>query len=173
MGGLLVFDSDNSVPDFYSGVAWRRFVHVAVATLTAGCIPFSESGSGLIDDVNLDWDNVTKTLSTQNFIATGKLITDGTTTTAGPGAVAVTGSIHEITTTGTGDALTLANGTEGQRLHVVYVAEAAGGDTAILTPTSLAGADTIITFNDLGDTVDLLFTAGAWYGVGVKDSVFS
>ena len=119
------------------------------------------------------------TLTGTEIDIVGGIITDGTvvhkntTTSSGAGAVAITGAIHEITTAATGDALTLANGAEGQVIRVVYVAETAGGDTAILTPTSLAGTDTTITFNDLGDTATLLFTAGAWFGVGVKDAVFA
>lgn len=94
------------------------------------------------------------------------LVTGSTTVTSGAGAVAITGSIHEVTTTGTGDALTLEDGAEGQHLNVVYAAEGAGGDTAVLTPTNLAGANTTITFTDLGDAAHLLFTAGAWYFMG-------
>lgn len=102
----------------------------------------------------------------QDIIVNGRVIEDGTTASSGPGAVAVTGRIHEITTTGTGDALTLADGAEGQRMSVVYVAEAAGADTAIVTPTNLAGAATIITFNAIGDTAEMLFTAGNWFVMG-------
>ncbi len=97
--------------------------------------------------------------------------TPGTTTTSGAGAVAITGAIHEVTTTGTGDALTLIDGAEGQHLHVVYVAEGAGGDTAILTPTNLAGANTTVTFTDLGDSAHLLFTAGTWFFLGGEATV--
>lgn len=90
----------------------------------------------------------------------------GITATSGPGAVAVTGRIHEITTTGAGDAMTLANGTAGQRLTVLYVAEGAGADTAVMTPTTLAGGTTI-TFNALGDSCDLTYSAtGGWYMTG-------
>lgn len=96
----------------------------------------------------------------------GSFITAGTTTTSGAGAVAITGGIHEVTTTGTGDALTLADGTEGQRLAVIYVAEGAGGDTAVLTPTNFGGGSTI-TFNNVGDTADIIFTNGNWYVLGL------
>ena len=111
------------------------------------------------------------TLPNGDVIASKKIIFDGTTTTSGAGAVAVTGSIHEITTTGTGDALTLADGTEGQTLRVVYVAEGAGADTAVLTPTNLAGTPTTITFNAIGDAVTLLFTASTWFVVGINGAV--
>jgi len=93
--------------------------------------------------------------------------TGAITTTSGPGAVAVTGSVHEVTTTGTGDALTLANGTAGQRLSILYVAEGAGADTAVLTPTTLAGGTTI-TFNNVGDTADLIYSStGGWHVLGL------
>lgn len=103
----------------------------------------------------------------------GALIQGGTgaiTSTSGAGAVAVTGQIHEVTTTGTGDALTLANGTAGQRLTVIYVAEGAGGDTAVITPTTLAGGSTI-TLNALGDSADIQYSAtGGWYVLGLGGS---
>lgn len=93
----------------------------------------------------------------------GNVVFSGITASTGAGAVPVTGSIHEITTTGTGDALTLANGTAGQKLTLLYVAEGAGGDTAVLTPTTLAGGTTI-TFNTLGDSADLTYSStGGWY----------
>jgi len=107
-----------------------------------GAITLTPNGSGAIDLV-------------------GKVLHSETTVSSGAGAVAVTGGIHEITTTGA-DALTLANGTEGQVLYVVMVAD---GGNGTLTPTSLAGG-TNITFDDVGDAVTLLYTAAAWYIVG-------
>ena len=109
---------------------------------------------------------VTVSGSTAGFAVGTTLITASTTTSSGAGAVAITGMIHEVTTSGIGDALTLADGAEGQHLYIVYVAEGGGTDTAILTPTSLAGANTTITFNDLGDTAHIIFTAGDWYFAG-------
>ena len=95
----------------------------------------------------------------------GVLIKDETSASSGASAVPVTSAIHEITTTGTGDALTLADGSEGQVLKLVYVAEGAGTDTAVLTPSNLAGGTTI-TFNAVGDSCSLLFTNGSWYIIG-------
>lgn len=92
----------------------------------------------------------------------GKVLMPETTTSSGAGAVAVTGAIHEITTTAA-DALTLADGTEGQVLFVVMVTD--GGD-GTLTPTNLAGTATTITFDAVGDAVTLLFTNSEWYVVG-------
>lgn len=122
--------------------------------------------------VNLDETLTVTGVSTLTGGATagGTWIRGGTgaiTTTSGAGAVPVTGSVHEVTTTGVGDALTLADGTAGQRLSIVYVAEGAGTDTAILTPTTLAGGTTI-TYNNLGDTSDLVFSStGGWHVLGL------
>lgn len=85
---------------------------------------------------------------------------------SGPGAVDVTSSITQFTSTGTGDALTMVDGQEGQKKTVVYLAEGGGADTGILTPTNLAGASTTITFNAIGDSADLLFTGGSWFFLG-------
>lgn len=118
-----------------------------------------------------DTGNITVTLTDSGDTATMAFATtasnivpaSGITVTSGAGAVAITGSIHEVTTSGIGDALTLADGTAGQSLRVIYVAEGGGTDTAILTPTTFAGGATI-TFNALGDSADLTFSAtGGWY----------
>ena len=129
-----------------------------------------ETGSGLL--VFGTNPTLTGVTTTADADIGGTFLTSGTTTTSGAGAVAITGSIHEITTDGA-NALTLAKGAEGQILKIVYAAEGAGGDVATLTPTNLAGADTTITFNDIGDAVTLLFTAGTWFGIGAKDAVFA
>lgn len=111
--------------------------------------PISQTGSNTLGDAASD-------VQTLN----GVFLTPITTASSGAGAVAITGSIHEITTTGA-DALTLADGTEGQRLSVVMVSD--GGD-GTLTPSNFANGSTM-TF-DNNDTAELLFTAGAWYFMG-------
>lgn len=123
----------------------------------------TDSGTIVITDAANE--NITITPNGTGAIdLAGKVLHSETTTSTGAGAVAVTGTVHEITTTGTGDAMTLVNGTEGQILHIVYVAEGAGADTAILQPTSFN--DTSITFTDLGEGVTLLYTAAKWYVIG-------
>lgn len=124
-------------------------------------------GNDVTDDTTISGDLVVDVDASFGgaTVLSGTVVTSGTTTTSGAGAVATTGSIHEVTTTGTGDALSLIDGAEGQRLAVVYVAEAAGGDTAVLTPTNLAAGSTV-TFNAVGDSADLLFTAGTWFVLG-------
>lgn len=89
------------------------------------------------------------------------------TSTSWAWAVAVTGQIHEVTTTWTWDAMTLANWTAGQRLTILYVAEWAWGDTAVITPTTLAGGSTI-TLNNLWDSADIQYSATwGWYVLGL------
>ena len=80
---------------------------------------------------------------------------------SGAGAVDVTSAVTHVTTTAA-DALTLADGTSGQRKFIVMIAD--GGD-GTLTPTNL-GNGTTITFDDVGDSADLLFTNGAWHFMG-------
>ena len=81
---------------------------------------------------------------------------------SGPGAVNVTTLTTTFTSTGAGNALTLANGVAGQLKAVVYVAEAAGGDTGVLTPTNF-GNGTTITFNAVGESVLLQFLGTDWW----------
>ena len=78
---------------------------------------------------------------------------------SGAGAVDITSFITQVTTTGSNQALTLANGANGQLKIVTMVAD--GGD-GVLTPTTFANGSTI-TFNDVGDSVLLVYnTTGGW-----------
>ena len=88
---------------------------------------------------------------------TGRVI--GTVATrSGAGAVPITAATVRLTTTAA-DALTLANGTNGQILSIVMVVD--GGD-GTLTPTTKTGFSTI-TFGDVGDSVTLqYFTTLGW-----------
>ncbi len=88
----------------------------------------------------------------------------------GPGAVNLTTYTTEFTSTGTGDALTLADGASGQIKNVVYVAQTAGTDTGILTPANLGGYTTI-TFNDPGDSVQLQFIGTQWWVISAFGAV--
>jgi len=77
------------------------------------------------------------------------------------GAVSLTTPITHLVTTAPA-AVTLADGTEGQRKFIVMKTD---GGTATLTPTNL-GNGTTITFDDAGDSADLLFTNAAWHFMG-------
>ena len=86
---------------------------------------------------------------------------------SGPGAVNITSLATVFTSTAAGNALTLADGAQGQLKTIIYVAEAAGGDTGVLTPTNL-GSGTTITFNAVGDSVTLQFAGTDWWVVGFR-----
>jgi len=89
---------------------------------------------------------------------------------SGPGAVNITSLTTAFTSTAAGNALTLADGVAGQLKTIVYVAEAAGGDTGVLTPTNL-GSATTITFNAVGDSVTLQFIGADWWVIGFRGAV--
>jgi hypothetical protein len=86
---------------------------------------------------------------------------------SGAGAVDITSLATAFTSTAAGNALTLADGAQGQLKTIIYVAEAAGGDTGVLTPTNL-GSATTITFNAVGDSVTLQFAGTDWWVVGFR-----
>lgn len=91
---------------------------------------------------------------------------------SGAGAVNVTQPVTKFTSTATGNALTLADGVEGQIKTIVYVAEAAGADTGILTPTNL-GAYTTITFNAVGDACILQFLGTEWWVISLRGATLA
>jgi hypothetical protein len=86
---------------------------------------------------------------------------------SGAGAVNITDFSTAFTSTATGNALTLVNGNVGEVKTVVYVAEAAGGDTGVLTPTTRVGYSTI-TFTNVGDSVTLQYFTQGWAVIGVR-----
>lgn len=77
--------------------------------------------------------------------------------TATSGAVNVTSAVTTMSTSAASN-YTLANGSQGQLKILTMI-----GDTgdATVTPTTLLGWSTI-TFNDVGDTVLLMWTASGW-----------
>lgn len=86
---------------------------------------------------------------------------------SGGGAVDITSLTTAYTSTATGNSLTLANGSAvGQVKTVVYVAQAAGADTGVLTPSNRIGYSTI-TFTNVGDSVTLQYLTQGWAVVGV------
>jgi hypothetical protein len=99
-------------------------------------------------------------------------VIEATQALSGAGAVNITQPVTKFTSTATGNALTLADGVEGQLKTIVYVADAAGGDTGILTPTNL-GAGTTITFNTVGDACILQFLGTDWWAISLRGAVLA
>jgi len=78
---------------------------------------------------------------------------------SGAGAVNVTAYYTAFTSTGAGNAITLANGVvRGQLKLITHVVD---GGSGVLTPTSLVGGTTI-TFTTLGESALLEFNGTSW-----------
>ncbi len=74
---------------------------------------------------------------------------------SGAGAVNVTTAVTAYTSTGGAEALTLADGTAGQRKTIIHEVD---GGSGVLTPTTATGFTTI-TFTNVGDSATLVFLA--------------
>lgn len=93
-----------------------------------------------------------------NIVSAGAFFQESVDTRSGAGAISAATGATKLTTTGA-DALTLADGLNGQLKRIVMIAD--GGD-GTLTPTTKTGYSTI-TFNDVGDSVTLQFyTTQGW-----------
>ena len=82
---------------------------------------------------------------------------------SGAGAVNLTTLTTALTTTAGSQALTLANGVDGQIKTIVHDVD---GGSAILTPTTKTGFSTM-TLTNVGDTITLqYFTTRGWMIIG-------
>ena len=97
---------------------------------------------------------------TGNVTATGTFL-GGIDTRTGPGAISLNTLTTQIATTGTDDAITLANGTLGQ---IKILAMTVDNGDAIITPATFANG-TDITFEDVNDCITLLYTANGWLSI--------
>jgi hypothetical protein len=100
--------------------------------------------------------------SSQNitYTATMRVSTD---TLSGAGAIVVTKDTTKYTSTGDAQALTLADGSDGQIKRIMHVVD---GGSGVLTPTTKTGFSTV-TFTNAGDSVTLEFvTTQGWIVIG-------
>ena len=78
---------------------------------------------------------------------------------SGAGAVTLTGVFTEFTSTGAGDALTLADGSEiGQMKTVTHIVD---GGSGVLTPATFVDGTTI-TFTTIGESWTGMWTVAGW-----------
>jgi hypothetical protein len=152
--------------------------NIDLATEVTGTLPVLNGGTGATSATGTG-DVVlanTPTLITPNIgVATATSVATGPVfgtiqSLSGPGAVDITSLTTAFTSSGTGDALTLADGAAGQFKNIVYVAQVAGADTGILTPANF-GNGTTITFNNVGDSCQLQFIGTNWWIVSLNDAV--
>lgn len=95
-------------------------------------------------------------------VVSANILTGATQALSGAGAVDIVTVLTKVTSTGA-NALTLANGVDGQIKIITMVVD--GGD-ATLTPTTKTGFSTIV-FNDIGDGCVLVYTTTTgWIVVG-------
>lgn len=152
---LKVNASTTSVATGVTIVGAAAAAGVAVAAISSGtdeALTLDAKGAGLL---------------TLNGTATGNTVighglTGSVQTLTGAGAVNLTTTTTKIVTTGA-NALTLANGVDGQIKTLAMITD--GGD-GTLTPTTKTGYSTI-TFNDAGDGCILqYFTTLGWIILG-------
>ena len=86
---------------------------------------------------------------------------------SGAGAVNVTSAFTALTTTGSAQALTLANGSVGELKIITHVVD---GGSAVLTPTTKIGFSTI-TFTGVGESATLVYTAAGCAIVALNGAV--
>ena len=87
---------------------------------------------------------------------------------SGAGAVDVVTATTKLTTTGSAQALTLANGVAGQFKNIIHAVD---GGSAVLTPTTKTGFSTI-TFTNVGDSAQLQYVATqGWMIVALNGAV--
>jgi len=120
--------------------------------------------------------SITNTLAvTGSSTLTGNLTSNGALIStpqalSGAGAVNVTTLTTAVTTTAPAQALTLADGTNGQIKTIVHQA-LSGGGTWVLTPTTKTGYTTI-TSGAVGDTCTLqFFTTIGWCILSLRGAI--
>jgi len=115
-------------------------------------------------------DGVAKTVQAEKDDTLSRTPHLSVQTITGPGAVDVIHTVTLLITTGTNDAFTLADGvTEGQ-LKIISM-KTDGGD-GIVTPDNFING-TRITFNDVEDTVVLIWQSTGWVAIARQNAVFS
>ncbi len=149
-GGILAEVPSSTNPNIVSTI-----IDVDTGLGTAGADILSLIAGGV------EGHRITEAAGLIDHVLTGMVKTPTTQILTGAGAVDIVSAITHLVTNAA-NALTLADGAEGQ--HKFIVMKTDGGD-GTLTPTN-PGNFATITFNDAGDSVQLLFTNGKWYYMG-------
>ncbi len=139
--------------------------------LTAGRVTFAGTAGILVDDADFTFATDTLTVTkiaattfTGNITANAAIITTPQAL-SGAGAINLTTSATDYTSTGAAEALTLADGTVGQIKTITHIVKGTLG-TGVLTPTTKTGYTTV-TFNNAGDSVTLRYcTTAGWCVIG-------
>lgn len=134
---------------------------------SAGDLGISRNAAGVLQiGSSPSSGNASGSLLLTNLTASGAIITTPQAL-SGAGAVDVVTAATAFTSTGAANALTLANGTNGQEKTISHVVKGTLG-TGVLTPTTANGFSTI-TFTNAGDSVLLkYYTSGGWCIIGSR-----
>ena len=174
-GGILRLDGNAETRGLGIGslnlVAWSSGAYAL--GLVSGDTNLNRAAAGGTVQIGTTARNALGSLACLNGTFGGNLTASGFISTtpatqSGLGPLSVTASSIALTTTGVADALTLANGTNGQILTVCHVSRGGGTGTAVLTPTTKNGYTTI-TFTATGDSVTLQYhITGGWHIIGSR-----
>ena len=152
-GGYLILRNDGSA----------RFANGDCTIGTDGSIIYGAASAGYLNgDGSASFSYGYATIDTDGTLTLAGALIGGTqslTTAGGAGAVNLTTLTTEVETTGTLDALTLANGTAGQ---IKVITHTVGAFTSVLTPTTALGFSTITFLASLGQTCTLEYTTAGW-----------
>ena len=121
-----------------------------------------------VNQFNVNDINITGTSKINGALVGNVQVLQGSHT--GPVAVDLNSVVSEYRSTAPVDALTLADGIRGQIKYIVYVFQESPGDTGVLTPATPLGF-TNITFVNVGDSVQLLYTSAGWAVVGSHGAI--
>ena len=146
-------------------------------------ININASGSGdvvlsalRVNGTTLDSADSTKITVAEDVDVTGTLFSRGNVfgvqTLTGSGSTEVinlTDTVTLLVTTGSSQQFSLANGVEGQ---IKIISMKTDGGTGIVTPDNFSNG-TRITFDDVEDTVTLLYQTTGWVALARQNAVFS
>jgi hypothetical protein len=128
-------------------------IQLATHTTSAGGVSWGTRAAEVV------YRTANDTLRTDATWQLGRFIQAITDTRSGVGAVSVTADTTKLTSTGVAEAITLADGADGQIKRIVHDVD---GGSMVLTPTTKTGFSTV-TFTNAGDTVMLqFFTTRGW-----------
>ncbi len=148
---VLVADGTDAAPSIKVGVSntglFGGFGNLNFAVLGVQQLSLGETGATFNNPA----------IFNEDITITGVIINVPDTRT-GAGAISITTSFTKLVTTGA-NALTLANGaTEGQ---IKIISMTTDGGDGTLIPASRVGFASIV-FNDIGDSISLIYTTGGW-----------
>ena len=133
----------------------------------AGDTSLSRNAAGIVQ-IGTTTPNALGSLLLTNLTASGA-ITATPNTLTGAGAISVSTTATGYISTGAAQALTLADGANGQIKTIIHTSD---GGSGVLTPTTKPSTYTTITFTNLGDAVTLQFITGTgWCIIGIYGAV--